>query len=601
MKWSDRFWIAALSTLVVALVIATAAAQADGPRGTDITRFTYEDLTRWILDARPEVATRPISLVLLWNRTDSVWGQGSEYQVLPNVWRNQLLSPLLDNFLVRGYERPDGSVQGDRITMLAFGRQRVDTIVPDLPFTRAARLEILNAYPEPYVDTPRDQWGLDLNQHLDDAIAMVRERYASDNLLLLLVTDPIQQGGETLRVDAARDFRTYRGFWTEELNREFTVYLYWNEFPNDVQFVVYDEARESVRPHPRTERASAQRDNLLPEEQYGTTDTPPLPQELTVALTGDGEGTVRSEPAGIDTTTGALATSFGRNSVVTLTAETAGRSRFAGFQTADGSPYPCGEGSGPGRCVVTMDVPRTVYGAFVQPAPFNWWPLIIAAAIVAAIVATLYVWLSERYEVRDERGLLDRTAYVFPTKAKRIPVPNPGQPSEAIGHLSVARPLPFGLSRLHFTPVKGYTVTLEGKRRHMGASPAADEAAEGTGGGGRRGRRSRSRGSAGGRKRKALTLNAGQRKPERQVLRYHKVGAPDPAVNDGDRVDEAATAEAGTVALMLQRLVGGRAGRQRKRGGKASGEEGRRGSRKTKRGRGKRRVELTDQGEGDGA
>jgi hypothetical protein len=604
MRWTCRSCFVLL-VLIASFAVTGAAAQADGPRATQVTPFSYEDLTRWILETRPEVADRPIRLAILWNRTDSVWGQGSEYQVLPNVWRNQLLSQLLDNFLVRGYERPDGIVQGDRITMLAFGRQQVDTVVPDQPFTREARLQILNAYPEPFVNTPRELWNLDLNEHLNEAIALLGSSYQDENLLLLIVTDPIQQGGETMRVDAARDFRTYRGFWTDQLNREFTIYLYWNDFPNEVRFTYYDEASDSVLPHPRDQRAPAQRNNLLPPERYGTSATPPLPQELQVALTGDGQGAIRSAPAGIDTGAGASTASFGRSTVVTLTADPAGRSRFAGFQSAGGTPYPCGAGSGPGRCVVTMDVPRAVYGAFVLPAPFNWWPLIVTAVIVALVGFTLYVWLAERYEVRDENGLLDRTVFVFPTKTKRIPVPNPAQPSEAIGHLSVVRPLPFGLSRLRFTPVKGVVASLEGKRRHERGAGGGEVGASGAGtSGAGRGRsgRGRRRGSEPKRGPRALVLQAGQRKPERQVLRYRRLEAPGAAAvgDDGDPADAPSTAHAGTMALLVQRRVQGRAGKQRQRRAKAGKDDGR-ASRASGVGRGRRRIGLADEEQGEGA
>ena len=63
---------------------------------------------------------------------------------------------------------------------------------------------------------------------------------------------------------------------------------------------------------------------------------------LNVALTGDGDGRVRSEPAGIDLSSGAASAQFERDSSVTLTATPADGSRFAGWGGAcSGSGVTC--------------------------------------------------------------------------------------------------------------------------------------------------------------------------------------------------------------------------------------------------------------------
>ena len=63
---------------------------------------------------------------------------------------------------------------------------------------------------------------------------------------------------------------------------------------------------------------------------------------LNVALTGDGDGRVRSEPAGIDLSSGAASAQFERDSSVTLTATPADGSRFEGWSGAcSGSGATC--------------------------------------------------------------------------------------------------------------------------------------------------------------------------------------------------------------------------------------------------------------------
>lgn len=76
---------------------------------------------------------------------------------------------------------------------------------------------------------------------------------------------------------------------------------------------------------------------------------------LTVILAGDGDGTVTSDPPGIDCGTDCTE-SYNAGTVVTLTATPAGGSTFAGWSGA------C---AGTGSCVVTMSAARTVAATFV--------------------------------------------------------------------------------------------------------------------------------------------------------------------------------------------------------------------------------------------
>jgi hypothetical protein len=82
--------------------------------------------------------------------------------------------------------------------------------------------------------------------------------------------------------------------------------------------------------------------------------TPPT-QTLTVSKAGTGDGTVASSPAGISCGSTCSA-SFDSGTVVTLSADAAGTSTFAGWS---------GEGcSGAGTCQVTMDAARSVTATF---------------------------------------------------------------------------------------------------------------------------------------------------------------------------------------------------------------------------------------------
>jgi hypothetical protein len=84
-------------------------------------------------------------------------------------------------------------------------------------------------------------------------------------------------------------------------------------------------------------------------------------QNLTVSLQGDGEGTVTSEPAGIECGT-SCTEHFDEGSTVTLTASPALRSHFAGWSVA-GKPSAC---SGTGPCEVTLDQAIAVTAKFAH-------------------------------------------------------------------------------------------------------------------------------------------------------------------------------------------------------------------------------------------
>lgn len=79
-------------------------------------------------------------------------------------------------------------------------------------------------------------------------------------------------------------------------------------------------------------------------------------QPLTVQVAGDGEGTVTSDPAGIEVSSGEVTAEFETAAVVTLTANPAEGSTFDGWSGA------C-EGTDP-VCEVTMDQARTVTATF---------------------------------------------------------------------------------------------------------------------------------------------------------------------------------------------------------------------------------------------
>ena len=545
--------------------------------------FSYEDLARYILRVRPEVAERPISLVFLWNRTDSVNGLGAGYQVLPNVWKEELLGRLLDNFLVHAYEREDGVVAGDRVMMLEFGQQRVKVVVPDQPFTHASRLPLKEAYPEPFTNTPVHLQYLELEKHMDEALAEVEDLYRDRNLLMLVLHDGIEQGTIT-GLPQAKDYRTYTARLSDELHRGFVVYFYWNDFPDERTFLYFDEASAEVMSESRSERVEAQDRGERPDEFFGDDDVPPaIPQEtLSVTFAGDGSGRVWSAPDGIDTAAGHSSAGFNRGAAVSLTAEPSGFGAFGGFGFAPGASYGCGPGSSEVTCLLTMDAARAVTVTFVAPPPFNWVPLLLGVLLLALIAFVLRTWLLERYIVRDERGLLDRSTNVFPGRSKRIAVPNPADPNEPIGHLMVARPLPFGFSRLRFTPAKGYVVTLQGRGR------AAQRATS---------KKTKKKRASG-----AFHLLAGQRKPERHELRYRK---GDAGRTDGGPMDEASDVETsttltnGVIVLSVQHVSGSTSKRKRKGRAKPSDANESGGGKLARTGRrSRRRFELTDTEEG---
>jgi len=476
--------------------------------------------------------------------------------------------------------------------MLEFRAQRVNPIEVEGWTDRwggspSQQIAFLRSFPGPGVTTDPDEFGTDLNKHMNDALAQVGDRYGSDNLLVLMITDEHRQFDPDPRPPAqAEAFETFLAVRGDGVSRTMTIYAYWNDFPDEREFLFYDEERATSEVQTRWDRIEQIRIGVPP-ERFGDTEVPPLIEQktLTVTFAGDGSGRVWSSPDGIDSAAGRTDAGFNRGAVVSLTVEPSGFGAFGGFGFAPGAGYGCGSGSTETTCVLTMDAARSVTLTFIAPPPFNWVPLLVGALVLALIAFVLRTWLLERYEVRDERGLLDRGTGVFPGRSKRIAVPNPADPNEAIGHLTVVRPLPFGLSRLRFVPVKGYTVTLEGRRRGRQATvgPARSK----------RGKRARA----------GFVLVAGQRKPERHVLRYLKGEAANhadagEAAPGPDAADAPPSVNAGAVTLHVQHLVGAA---KRKRKGKvmssdASGQGGRRAGRAGRKGR--RRVELSDMEEG---
>lgn len=88
-----------------------------------------------------------------------------------------------------------------------------------------------------------------------------------------------------------------------------------------------------------------------------------LPQQtLTVSLSGGGEGTVTSEPAGIECSSGTCEEGFNEGSTVTLTATPAPHNRFAEWLGPD-----CDESTQP-TCEVTMSAGKALSAKF-EPIP----------------------------------------------------------------------------------------------------------------------------------------------------------------------------------------------------------------------------------------
>lgn len=87
---------------------------------------------------------------------------------------------------------------------------------------------------------------------------------------------------------------------------------------------------------------------------YTRFDTPVAPQTLTAHVTGSGEGTVSSNPAGIKCP-GTCAATFAGNTTVTLTAAPSTGSSFTGWS---------GDCTGTGACVVLMNAAQSVTATF---------------------------------------------------------------------------------------------------------------------------------------------------------------------------------------------------------------------------------------------
>ncbi len=94
-----------------------------------------------------------------------------------------------------------------------------------------------------------------------------------------------------------------------------------------------------------------------------TQTTPPTPTyDVTVALAGDGSGTVTSTPAGIDTAASDFVGTFEEGTEVTLTATADDGSAFVDFDFADATT--CEAGSTDTTCVVTVNAAETVTATF---------------------------------------------------------------------------------------------------------------------------------------------------------------------------------------------------------------------------------------------
>jgi hypothetical protein len=95
----------------------------------------------------------------------------------------------------------------------------------------------------------------------------------------------------------------------------------------------------------------------------------PVRHEVSVTLGGDGQGTVTSDPPGINTAAGQATAAFVENTVITLTAEPAEGSTFEGF-TFDDPEGECGPGSTETTCVVTVSDAVDVTAVFaLEVAP----------------------------------------------------------------------------------------------------------------------------------------------------------------------------------------------------------------------------------------
>ena len=90
-----------------------------------------------------------------------------------------------------------------------------------------------------------------------------------------------------------------------------------------------------------------------------------LQHEVVVRLLGSGEGTVVSNPAGIDTSAGASAARFEEGTRLALRAQAADGSRFAGFLLDGDHAAPCEADGDTTSCVLTVDAAVDLEAVFV--------------------------------------------------------------------------------------------------------------------------------------------------------------------------------------------------------------------------------------------
>ena len=91
---------------------------------------------------------------------------------------------------------------------------------------------------------------------------------------------------------------------------------------------------------------------------------PSVEHDLSVTLAGDGNGSVTSDPAGIDTAGAEFSASFDEGTSVTLTAVAATGSVFTGFTFPDDPDRECEAGSDTNTCVIALEEGVDVTASF---------------------------------------------------------------------------------------------------------------------------------------------------------------------------------------------------------------------------------------------
>ena len=98
----------------------------------------------------------------------------------------------------------------------------------------------------------------------------------------------------------------------------------------------------------------------------GTPQPPTVEHELTVAVAGDGSGSVTSDPEGIDTADGDFTATFTSGTLITLTASADEGSTFAGFTFPDDPDRTCDAGGATNSCIITLDESVNVTATFTE-------------------------------------------------------------------------------------------------------------------------------------------------------------------------------------------------------------------------------------------